>query len=158
MSYRHADDQFPQLIYGCLDGIESMHDQVIAEPVPGWILAALNADVDEHEGLTQKARLHFFFSSRRRHTRCLSDWSSDVCSSDLAVLALAAMIVVVVLLARWTGIAVERAVIDACDLPTARRSCRETPSHLPGVRATWLRSEERRVGKECRARCTLSCA
>src|SRR5262245_64642851 len=24
------------------------------------------------------------FSSRRRHTRCLSDWSSDVCSSDLA--------------------------------------------------------------------------
>src|SRR5437899_4433599 len=28
----------------------------------------------------------FFFSSRRRHTRCLSDWSSDVCSSDLLVL------------------------------------------------------------------------
>src|ERR1039458_3889165 len=28
--------------------------------------------------------LYFFFSSRRRHTRCLSDWSSDVCSSDLA--------------------------------------------------------------------------
>src|SRR5262245_63362713 len=30
----------------------------------------------------------FFFSSRRRHTRCLSDWSSDVCSSDLGTLAL----------------------------------------------------------------------
>src|ERR1039458_7194676 len=29
----------------------------------------------------------FFFSSRRRHTRCLSDWSSDVCSSDLTGLA-----------------------------------------------------------------------
>src|SRR5436853_2978381 len=29
--------------------------------------------------------LVFFFSSRRRHTRCLSDWSSDVCSSDLEV-------------------------------------------------------------------------
>src|SRR6266498_13061 len=33
-------------------------------------------------------RLHifffFFFSSRRRHTRCGRDWSSDVCSSDLA--------------------------------------------------------------------------
>src|SRR5258705_10800943 len=27
--------------------------------------------------------MDFFFSSRRRHTRCLSDWSSDVCSSDL---------------------------------------------------------------------------
>src|SRR5437899_10426174 len=30
--------------------------------------------------------LSFFFSSRRRHTRCLSDWSSDVCSSDLGAL------------------------------------------------------------------------
>src|SRR5438046_9939194 len=29
----------------------------------------------------------FFFSSRRRHTRLVSDWSSDVCSSDLADLA-----------------------------------------------------------------------
>src|SRR5438094_5706610 len=29
----------------------------------------------------------FFFSSRRRHTRSYGDWSSDVCSSDLAALA-----------------------------------------------------------------------
>src|SRR5690606_41153364 len=28
--------------------------------------------------------LFFFFSSRRRHTRFSRDWSSDVCSSDLA--------------------------------------------------------------------------
>src|SRR5256885_5735150 len=27
----------------------------------------------------------FFFSSRRRHTRLQGDWSSDVCSSDLAI-------------------------------------------------------------------------
>src|SRR3989442_15745441 len=27
--------------------------------------------------------MSFFFSSRRRHTRCGRDWSSDVCSSDL---------------------------------------------------------------------------
>src|SRR2546422_371746 len=27
--------------------------------------------------------MYFFFSSRRRHTRCSRDWSSDVCSSDL---------------------------------------------------------------------------
>src|SRR5205809_5041036 len=27
----------------------------------------------------------FFFSSRRRHTRCSRDWSSDVCSSDLTL-------------------------------------------------------------------------
>src|SRR5690349_17873978 len=31
------------------------------------------------------AMLTFFFSSRRRHTRSLRDWSSDVCSSDLAL-------------------------------------------------------------------------
>src|SRR3989454_3586085 len=37
-----------------------------------------------------RCRLHdcacfrFFFSSRRRHTRLQGDWSSDVCSSDLA--------------------------------------------------------------------------
>src|SRR2546429_2663707 len=30
------------------------------------------------------SRVFFFFSSRRRHTRCSRDWSSDVCSSDLA--------------------------------------------------------------------------
>src|SRR2546429_5382857 len=29
----------------------------------------------------------FFFSSRRRHTRCSRDWSSDVCSSDLYLIA-----------------------------------------------------------------------
>src|SRR5690554_8146938 len=30
----------------------------------------------------------FFFSSRRRHTRCGRDWSSDVCSSDLKISAM----------------------------------------------------------------------
>src|SRR5437016_3518244 len=30
--------------------------------------------------------IYFFFSSRRRHTRLVSDWSSDVCSSDLILL------------------------------------------------------------------------
>src|SRR5262245_62498415 len=35
------------------------------------------------EALYLNSTLVFFFSSRRRHTRCLSDWSSDVCSSDL---------------------------------------------------------------------------
>src|ERR1035438_10542858 len=33
--------------------------------------------------ITAKSLRAFFFSSRRRHTRCLSVWSSDVCSSDL---------------------------------------------------------------------------
>src|ERR1039458_10693094 len=35
----------------------------------------------------REEELCFFFSSRRRHTRCLSDWSSDVCSSDLNLVA-----------------------------------------------------------------------
>src|SRR5262249_57283067 len=33
----------------------------------------------------------FFFSSRRRHTRLVSDWSSDVCSSDLSLRAQSAL-------------------------------------------------------------------
>src|ERR1039458_10651155 len=36
-------------------------------------------------GVLHGAVLVFFFSSRRRHTICLSDWSSDVCSSDLCI-------------------------------------------------------------------------
>src|SRR2546429_5984534 len=35
-----------------------------------------------HVALTQ-VEVCVFFSSRRRHTRCSRDWSSDVCSSDL---------------------------------------------------------------------------
>src|SRR5436305_9785385 len=34
----------------------------------------------------------FFFSSRRRHTRCGRDWSSDVCSSDIALWTIALLI------------------------------------------------------------------
>src|SRR5437016_7059972 len=34
----------------------------------------------------RECRFLFFFSSRRRHTRLVSDWSSDVCSSDLFVI------------------------------------------------------------------------
>src|SRR5262245_11780200 len=35
--------------------------------------------------MRRSRRRVFFFPSRRRHTRCLSDWSSDVCSSDLFI-------------------------------------------------------------------------
>src|SRR6267378_2616377 len=42
----------------------------------------------------------FFFSSRRRHTRSLRDWSSDVCSSDLSLPSgLAAGVLAVAILA-----------------------------------------------------------
>src|SRR5437762_2469377 len=38
---------------------------------------------DEKNQAGRRARDIFFFSSRRRHTRYIGDWSSDVCSSDL---------------------------------------------------------------------------
>src|SRR5690606_40583993 len=83
----------------------------------------------------------FFFSSRRRHTRFSRDWSSDVCSSDLihpeqdraeVLDALAAVDAVVV--------------FDE-----------DTPHDIigavqPDVLVKGARSEERRVGKECRSR------
>src|SRR5438132_1292930 len=52
-------------------------------------LVAAEGVVDEdrlqHSGHADEEH-HFVFSSRRRHTRSLCDWSSDVCSSDLAFL------------------------------------------------------------------------
>src|SRR5260221_4123428 len=36
-----------------------------------------------HTELGVSLNVVLFFSSRRRHTRSLCDWSSDVCSSDL---------------------------------------------------------------------------
>src|SRR5690349_1240323 len=38
-----------------------------------------------HKLITGRKDQFFFFSSRRRHTRSLRDWSSDVCSSDLTL-------------------------------------------------------------------------
>src|SRR5215213_9571253 len=39
---------------------------------------------DVYEAIDDCVCFFFFFSSRRRHTILVSDWSSDVCSSDLA--------------------------------------------------------------------------
>src|SRR5690606_41682835 len=73
----------------------------------------------------------FFFSSRRRHTRFSRDWSSDVCSSDL-----------------WEW---EEDVTSFADVRI------EYQLRKDGVEQGWKtifdnRSEERRVGKECRSR------
>src|SRR5947199_9015161 len=75
----------------------------------------------------------FFFSSRRRHTRCLSDWSSDVCSSDLVRTHADDGLV---------GRMPERSQII--------REMAGGPS--PGLYQRMKRSEERRVEKECRSR------
>src|SRR5206468_8000482 len=93
----------------------------------------------------------FFFSSRRRHTRSDRDWSSDVCSSDLMGMLRPAS-------------------------KHMRRHADSSASSLPGIWSAWsvvrctrmpqltslpmacgttkprvARSEERRVGKECRS-------
>src|SRR5690606_39807841 len=71
----------------------------------------------------------FFFSSRRRHTRFSRDWSSDVCSSDL-----------------------RKSVTADIDKQTANVATRTQMLYLVTPRLRGERSEERRVGKECRSR------
>ena len=77
--------------------------------------------------------LFFFFSSRRRHTRYWSDWSSDVCSSDLVWLQL------------HQGVTTNCPGLE-CDALQSVLKLHVKFSYLH------LRSEERRVGKECRSR------
>src|SRR5690349_24336947 len=83
----------------------------------------------------------FFFSSRRRHTRSLRDWSSDVCSSDLM----------------FAPVFVGRDIVAAVSAaPTTSAPEDEWSDDLWLLRSgRWhrlTRSEERRVGKECRSR------
>src|SRR2546429_7097798 len=91
--------------------------------------------------------LFFFFSSRRRHTRCSRDWSSDVCSSDLTDGDA---------LDQSLGVETTRIVeIGAMDLRSrhASHAVRYQPSEVELARRSLEdRSEERRVGKECRSR------
>src|SRR5256885_9770708 len=81
----------------------------------------------------------FFFSSRRRHTRLQGDWSSDVCSSDLGELA---------------GNRDLELVGGGAELGDELADARGPELDI-GVGAELARrdrSEERRVGKECRSR------
>src|SRR5207248_7558425 len=93
----------------------------------------------------------FFFSSRRRHTRSYGDWSSDVCSSDLQRLRLVEMSMV--------GLSSLKPAFtrSAGTLPSVstKRSTSKyfLSSHRPKMPiCEKSRSEERRVGKECRCR------
>src|SRR5207249_8592383 len=84
----------------------------------------------------------FFFSSRRRHTRSKRDWSSDVCSSDLT---------------QTTGTSPSRgryreSVMESTCITSKRRVRSRWTMRLLKVGESRARSEERRVGKECRAR------
>src|SRR5690606_40765901 len=96
----------------------------------------------------------FFFSSRRRHTRFSRDWSSDVCSSDLGAGPCAARSCskAGVGLGPATGLAALGGTWTAGLGSTfGRVAC---PNSSPAGGGAWrgARSEERRVGKECRSR------
>src|SRR3712207_7878269 len=84
----------------------------------------------------------FFFSSRRRHTRYWRDWSSDVCSSDLPRRH-----------GRYSERLGEQRSLGAL---TGTRGSEQNDAHRsslpPGPLGREGRSEERRVGKECRSR------
>src|SRR5690349_23210969 len=98
----------------------------------------------------------FFFSSRGRHTGSLRDWSSDVCSSDLGSQVADADEEALAELdepASSTG-APQAARATTAVLAMAapsRRTGRWTDMRDPSFSGPW-RSEERRVGKECRVR------
>src|SRR5436309_4436880 len=79
--------------------------------------------------------IFFFFSSRRRHTSFSRDWSSDVCSSDLDTTPL-----------EGSAAAARPVMVDMTRATAAKVLSERTPR-----RRRRLRSEERRVGKECRS-------
>src|SRR2546422_6405759 len=78
--------------------------------------------------------MSFFFSSRRRHTRCSRDWSSDVCSSDLLVDGLPGT--------RRQAPRIRAVVADPLQVEEERLVLRQRRPLGPP-----RRSEERRVGK-----------
>src|SRR3712207_7937246 len=91
----------------------------------------------------------FFFSSRRRHTRYWRDWSSDVCSSDLGLLERRHRLLERRLGGRDCG-GIGRAHLLEVGLGLVERLLRRLD--VERRHALQLRSEERRVGKECRSR------
>src|SRR2546421_8995092 len=91
--------------------------------------------------------LFFFFSSRRRHTISDRDWSSDVCSSDLTGLHSTGLASAV-----RTELYALRHRLWALHLLGTERSFSAPLSLTETGVAAALRSEERRVGKECRSR------
>src|SRR5690606_40350293 len=92
----------------------------------------------------------FFLSSRRRHTRFSRDWSSDVCSSDLVGGDLEVVHGDFALFDQRTGApatAIDHLLVGQYGLVY------RVPVHGAVLAVDHaLRSEERRVGKECRCR------
>src|SRR5256886_5857908 len=97
--------------------------------------------------ITATRSLIFFFSSRRRHTRFDCDWSSDVCSSDLWMLDNANIIELMNSIGEQGFFVGEPLVVIPSKTITGKYEVVEGNRRLTAVR-----SEERRVGKECRSR------
>src|SRR5256886_4381706 len=89
----------------------------------------------------------FFFSSRRRHTRFDCDWSSDVCSSDLSVSFTSAVFGRIL-----GGNRFLKASTYELTLCISEYNAGFDLMPLKETTAKTGRSEERRVGKECRSR------
>src|SRR5690606_40619473 len=95
----------------------------------------------------------FFFSSRRRHTIFSRDWSSDVCSSDLPGEGFGALVdldtgnhaQIIEVLCKGDAVAggLADGFVEQDDTANVIRDAIGGEQHL--------RSEERRVGKECRS-------
>src|SRR5438093_13669634 len=83
----------------------------------------------------RRAGVGFFFSSRRRHTRLVSDWSSDVCSSDLTTMA------------RRSSPYPNTSAVMIGEPSSSNPLIAAPKSSSTSISG---RSEERRVGKECR--------
>src|SRR5438093_5523180 len=98
-------------------------------------------------------RTHFFFSSRRRHTRLVNDWSSDVCSSDLRSPAVEHPAVAQAVRTHEPADPVAGRLARGRLIPAGGRrpgadgalSIEQPLNRLSRLE----RSEERRVGKEC---------
>src|SRR5947209_19634505 len=94
----------------------------------------------------------FFFSSRRRHTRYWRDWSSDVCSSDLEMGENDTKKTEGLNTGGASGIQMADVSVDtetgvvSINKMVAVQDCGLV------INPKTARSEERRVGKECRSR------
>src|SRR3546814_16232669 len=97
----------------------------------------------------------FFFKQKTAYEMRISDWSSDVCSSDLVVLNYQ-----VVMRICGNVSAVRDAALQAVRLAQrssaaagAASECRLPRSLIPANPRLYLRTEERRVGNECVSTC-----
>src|SRR5437762_5672500 len=89
----------------------------------------------------------FFFSSRRRHTRYIGDWSSDVCSSDLFNPIHVGHLII-------ANHILNQKIIERLWFVVSPQNPLKEKSYLLKDYDRLYRSEERRVGKECRSRWT----